>query len=238
MQSPNWFDVFGSVCGRGQGTLEWGLPEAWVHAELYAEFKRRASATGWVPFSTELPYVTFCPVQPPKRTNRDWKVMGAVKWVDLYLWSRDHNAWCWFEFKVRQAGSHSRQREAALQARNVFRKDVVALMGFDAQLTADAWVNPDRHTTAYWFERVLKPKAKNLHSGKHHFAAVFLQLEGELDPTIGDEKPLVEQIRDWFSYRGKQTGNHRTFPDISIASSVQPLIGNHALLVCEWSLST
>lgn len=139
---------------------------------------------------------------------------------------------------MRQAGSHSRQREAALQARNVFRKDVVALMGFDAQLTADAWVNPDRHTTAYWFERVLKPKAKNLHSGKHHFAAVFLQLEGELDPTIWDEKPLVEQIRDWFSYRGKQTGNHRTFPDISIASSVQPLIGNHALLVCEWSLST
>lgn len=128
--------------------------------------------------------------------------------------------------------------EAALQARDAFRKDVAALIGFDIQLTADAWVEPDSYTIAYWFEEVLKPKSQSLHSGKHQFAAAFLQLEGEHDPMVWDKKLLLEKIRDWFSYRGKQTGNHSTFPDISFVSSVQPLSGNHALLVCEWSLGS
>lgn len=73
IELPEWFDVFSVVCARGKEALQWDLPEAWVHAELYAELKRRARSTGWVPFPTEVPYVTLYPVQLPKKTNRDWK---------------------------------------------------------------------------------------------------------------------------------------------------------------------
>jgi hypothetical protein len=235
MYLPNWFDVFNSVCERGQDTLKWGLPEPWVHAELYAELTKQAPSTGWAPFSIEVPYVTFFPVQLPKKANRDWKAVGAVKWVDLCLQSKGRNAWCWFEFKVRHVGSHERKQKAALSARDAFRKDVVALMGFDANLTAETWARPDSYTTAYWFESVLKPDAPSLRSGEHHFVAAFLQLGDELDPLVWAEKVLMEQIRKWFSYRSKQIDHQGACPDIDIASSVQSLVGNHSLLVCEWA---
>ena len=234
MHLPNWFDVFHSVCARGQEALEWGLPEPWIHAELYAELKRQAPSTGWAPLSTEVPYVTFYPVQLPKKENRDWEAVGAIKWVDLCLRSEADKAWCWFEFKARHAGLRGRKQKAALAARDALCKDAVALMGFDAALTADTWANPDRYTVAYWFESVLKPHTASLHTDEHHFAAVFLQLGDKLDPEIWNEKALMEQIRKWFSYRAKQTGRQFACPDINIASSVQSLAGNHSLLVCEW----
>lgn len=52
---------------------------AWVYAELHAELKKRSVLSGWVPFSKEVPYVTFYPVQLPKKAYRDWRVDGAVK---------------------------------------------------------------------------------------------------------------------------------------------------------------
>ena len=31
----DWIGVFDAVCRRSDGALEWGLPEPWIHAELY-----------------------------------------------------------------------------------------------------------------------------------------------------------------------------------------------------------
>lgn len=234
MQLQDWFDVFSTVCVRGQEALKWDIPEAWVHAELYAELRKRERSSGWMPFFTEVPYVTVYPVQLPKKTNRDWKVAGAVKWVDLCLRSKTRNAWCWFEFKVRHIRKDKRHQKAALDA---FRKDVVALMGFDLHKTADIWIEPDRYTRAYWLKD-LRPCAEGLRSGRHHLVAAFLQLDSELDLTIWGKKILTEQIRDWFSYRNKQADRHRTLPEINIKNSVQSLTGKHSLLVCEWSLNS
>ncbi len=187
IELPEWFDVFSAVCARGKEALQWDLPEAWVHAELYAELKGRAGSTGWVPFPTEVPYVTLYPVQLPKKTNRDWKRAGAVKWVDICLRSEADNAWCWFEFKVRHVRQDKWHRNASLQAQNAFRKDVVALMGLDTDKTAHTWTAPDIYTRAYWFETLLKPCAKSLPSGRHHLIAVFLQLDSEFDPVIWEK---------------------------------------------------
>ena len=85
MYPSNLLEVFTSVCNRGNGALKWGNPEPWVHAELFAEFEAQAQNTGWIPFPTEVPYVTLYPIQIPKPSNRDWKSIGAVKWVDLCL---------------------------------------------------------------------------------------------------------------------------------------------------------
>ena len=238
IELPEWFDVFSLVCARGKEALQWDLPEAWVHAELYAELKRRAGSTGWVPFPTEVPYVTLYPVQLPKKTNRDWKTAGAVKWVDLCLRSEAHNAWCWFEFKVRHVRQDKWHRNASLQAQDAFRKDVVALMGLDTDRTANTWEAPDIYTKAYWFEKLLKPCAASLPSGRHHLVAAFLQLDSQFDPAIWEEKNLIEQIRKWFSYRDKQAGHQRTYPGISVAKLVQPIAGNCSLLVCTWSLGS
>jgi len=70
MQLPDWFDLFNTVCACRLSPLQWGLPESWVHAELYAELKRRAHSSRWMPFSTEIPYVTFYPVGLPRKGNR------------------------------------------------------------------------------------------------------------------------------------------------------------------------
>jgi hypothetical protein len=38
---PDWVRAFRAVCTRGMGAaLDWGLPEQWVHAELFAELRR------------------------------------------------------------------------------------------------------------------------------------------------------------------------------------------------------
>ena len=238
MKLPDWSDVFRVVCSRGQEALQWDLPEAWVHAELYAELRRRARSSGWMPFYTEVPYVSFYPVRLPKKTNRDWKVEGAVQWVDLCLHSKEYDDWCWFEFKVRHAQDPGHRQKAGLRAQEAFRKDVVALIGFDARATANTWANPDRYTKAYFFEKLLKPRAESLRSGRHHLVAAFLQLGSKVDPAIWGEKTLMEQIRSWFSYRNNQADRQRTCPQINVAASLQPLVGNHSLLVCQWSLNS
>ncbi len=109
-------------------------------------------------------------------------------------------------------------------------------MGLDTDKTAHTWAAPDVYTKAYWFENLLKPCAKSLRSGRHHLIAAFLQLDSELDPALWEEKNLIKQIHKWFSYRDKQAAHQRTYPGISLAKLVQPLAGNHSLLVCTWSL--
>jgi hypothetical protein len=111
----------------------------------------------------------------------------------------------------------------------VFRKDVVSLIGFDAQATASIWEHPDDFTKAYWFDYLLKPHAESLRSGGHHLVAAFLQLGGDLDQEIWGQEVLVDQIRNWFSYRNKETAHQRAFPEIRI--EVKPLAGKHWLVV-------
>lgn len=231
---PNWAEAFEAVCSRGHNALEWGLPEPWIHAELYAELKQRVAVSGWIPFSTEIPYVTFYPVQLPKHTYRDWRVVGAVKWVDLCLRAEGHNAWCWFEFKVRHAGYGERHQEATRQAMTAVRKDIVALVGFSADLTANTWEYPDEHTRAYWFEDILQPLARDVRSGQHIFAMAFLQLGGDLDPGIWNKNRLIDEVREWLAYRSRQSGRQPIFPTISVTVSPQSLAGGHSLVICEW----
>jgi len=227
MQLPNWFAVFAEVCARDQGSLQWGLPEPWVHAELYAELTRQADAIAWIPFPTEVPYATVYPV----RAVASQIGTTAIKWVDLCLKSGLCNAWCWLEFKVRHTGSVDRCRQAALEARDVFRKDVVSLVGFDAQGTADIWKSPDDNTKAYWFEEHLMPHVDEILSGEHHFVAAFLQLQGELDQEVWGEQVLTAQVRRWFSYRNRSLVRENAFPPIRIEA--HRIAGKHSLLTCS-----
>lgn len=231
MQFPDLVDVFQSVSNRDNGALKWGGIEPWVHAELFAEFNRRSATTSWVPFDSEVPYITFFPVQLPKVSNRDWKSTGAIKWIDLCLRSTDNKYWCWFEFKVRHSGPKERSARTAMEARNAFRQDVVALQGFDATLTADAWQNPDRFTVAYWFD-TLSPYCEMIRDGKHHFISAFLQLDGDLDGDIWKREVLLKQIDDWKNHRCKQSGKfHSTSNEMNIVSNS---LGRHSLLYVEW----
>jgi hypothetical protein len=232
MQLPSLLDVFNAISTRNEGALGWGNPEPWVHAELYAEFKRQAPHTGWVPFDTEVPYVTAYPVQIPKTSNRDWVLEGAVKWVDLCLQSDISNDWCWFEFKVRHPGETHRSHKAAIEARDVFRKDVVALIGFDADATADIWESPDYYTTAYWFESALKPYTEKLRLGHHHFISAFLQLGGDLDEEIWSREAIKDQVNYWKSHRCRQRSEEFSESDHLKVSSSQ--IGNYWLICVDW----
>lgn len=55
-------------------------------------------------------------------------------------------------------------------------------------------------TKAYWFEGVLKPYAKEVRSGRHHFVATFLQLGGKLDGAMWHKGEFMEQVWQWFAY--------------------------------------
>ncbi|MFC1973903.1 hypothetical protein ACFLU2_00895 [Chloroflexota bacterium] len=231
MQSPNLIDIFKATCSRDQGALKWGNPEPWVHAELFAEFNRRSGNSGWIPFKQEVPYLTYYPVQLPKPSNHDWKSIGAVKWIDLCLRSTDSDHWCWFEFKVRHIGLEERANKAALDARNAFCKDIVALLGFDTNATADEWRDPDSPTAAYWFESELRPHAEELRLGNHHFISAFLQLDGDLNDEIWNREALIKQVNAWKEQRCKHRGEvFRASDNLKISSNQ---VGNHWLISVE-----
>jgi len=232
MKLPDIVQAFKAVCSRDTGALLWGNPEPWIHAELFAEFKKQSQFSGWVPFDVEVPYVTNYPVQIPKPSNRDWKLQGAVKWVDLCLHTMNGNQWCWFEFKVRHAGELERAQKAALEARDAFRKDIVALLGFDANATGDIWQEYDFFTTAYWFESILKPHINEVRVGKHHFISAFLQLGGEMDTEIWSQDAIRKQVYSWQAYRCKQRGAElNESKNLKITSCP---IGYHWLILVEW----
>ncbi len=206
-QTIDWFGAFDIVCHRADGALEWGLPEPWLHAELYAELKRRSIDTGWIPFPQELHYVTHYPVQLPSESNRDWKTQGAVKWIDLCLHHGATNTWCWFEFKVRHCGIGNRVDKASFQARDAFRKDVIALAGFSAALTASTWETPDEYTKIYWAETLLKPRTDELVHGRHEFVAAYLQLNGSLDLAHWSGPLFRGALDSWLAERVNRLKN-------------------------------
>ena len=229
--ATDWVEIFGSACGRGLRALDWGLPEPWVHAELFAELGQRAEMNGLVPFDSEIPYVTAYPVGLPKLQRRDWGVEGAVKWADITLHSPAYDEWVWLEFKVRHQGSPSRARKAALEARGAFRKDIVALAGLDAARTASTWVSPDRDTVAFWFDTVLKPHAPAVASGRHHYVAAFLQLGGHLDAEVWDA--LLQDIESWMAYRAAKS-SLKPYREVAFTISKWQVAQERSLVLVEW----
>lgn len=235
MEQPDWLAVFTSVCARGQITLEWETPEPWIQAELYAELKRLAPSSGWEPLHTEVPYVTAYPVRLPAQANRDWRRAGAVKWVDLCLHSQKANTWCWFELKVRHAGKAERLKVATAQAHAAFAKDVVALMGFDAEATASTWIQPDKYTITYWFPDILVPRAERVRTGRHCFAAALLLLGTEPEQGIWDDHEVRAEVAHWLSYRRDHSVYCGQIYDTQFGFSLEPVADEDSLLICSWA---
>lgn len=197
-----------SIIERNSLALLWGLPEQWIHAELFAEFSARSSSSGWVPIPEEVPYLTYLPVSLPAK--RDWKNLGAMKWIDLCLHSPDRRNWAWLELKVRHAGVKERRQKAEKEALHAMKKDVVALMGFDQEKTACDWENPGDDTKIHWAERLLKPHALAIRNGQHHFMTLYLQLDDTPNFKIWNQEAIAHSIKNWFEHRDGQSSviNH------------------------------
>ena len=230
-----WRETVSDICERGAHALQWGLAEPWFQTETFVALDSAAKSTGWKPLPMEVPYVTFGPVHPPKPRNRDWKTEGAVKWVDLCLHSADRQAWCWVEFKVRQTNNGDMALQAALNARDVVRKDVVALIALDPERTADAWTTPDQYTKAYWFEQTLAPLSEQVRQGQHSFFVVYLQLCGEFDQQVWAETPLREAIQGWWAYRARQVQQPLEFRRTRLEYA-EELPGGHSALIVSGTL--
>lgn len=222
-----WIDVFEEVCKRGEEPLRWGLPEPWLHAELFAELSRRAPTTGWYPLAHEIPYVTHCPVVLPKK--RDLATRGAVKWVDLCLHNPDCKEWLWFEFKVRHAGRPERKEEANSSAMDAVKKDIAALASIDIVLTAKEWEQPDTATKSHWMPELLTPHARSLSSARHHFVMAYLELKGEMNGSLWNSDRVLGELARWLKWR--KIPIH--VPTIEV--SAQPrLQAPHGLFIASW----
>lgn len=114
-----------------------------MQAELFAELGAAAGETGFVPFTTEVPYVTRFPVTLPKGSGGTSGGSSAVKWIVLCFYSEQFNRWCWVELKVRSAEQRDRQEKATKEALDAVNRDTVALMGLDIPATAETWRSPD-----------------------------------------------------------------------------------------------
>ncbi len=222
-----WTAAFETVCQRGTEALQWGLPEPWIHAELFAELKHRAPTTGFHPIAHEIPYVTHCPVVLPKR--RDLVTRGAVKWVDLCLHSEDRTNWASFEFKVSHTGKTERKDNADRSAMDGVRKDISALAGFDLKLTAAAWRDPDAATKSHWMADILGPHVGSLASGTQHFVMAYLELDGSLDTAFWNRTSIEKEVRNWLPRRSKAV----EIPDMSITIA-NGIAGRHSLILAQW----
>jgi len=228
IRTATWLEVFEAVCKRGDDPLRWGLPEPWLHAELFAELSRRAPTTGWHPLPHEIPYVTHCPVVLPKK--RDLASRGAVKWIDLCLHAPDYSEWLWFEFKVRHAGKSEREEEANASAMDAVKKDIGALAGFDLNLTAKEWKQPDTATKSHWMPELLTPHAPTLAPARHHFVMAYLQLSGEMNGSLWNADRIHAEVAKWLKWRKIPI----QMPPMAV--SIQPqLDAAHGLLIASWS---
>jgi hypothetical protein len=223
-----WKSAFESVCRRGDGALQWGLPEPWIHAELFAELSQMAPQTGMAPIAHEVPDVTHCPVVIPKR--RDLATRGAVKWVDLCLHSEDKTQYLWFEFKIRHAGRSEREEQADASSMDAVRKDIAALIGFDLALTEETWRNPDGATKSHWMPTVLGPLVDSLPITTHHFVMAYIKLDGELDPGLWNQASISKAVSKWLPKRSKVA----VLPDMAVGIT-DGIAGRHSLMLAEWS---
>lgn len=234
MEPPDIKEIIRVVCGKNIEVFKWGSIEQWLQAEIFSEFYRLMNKTRWIPMNTEVPYITRYPVVIPKNIGRDWRKQGAVKWIDLCLRSINDKNWVWYEFKVRHANwenIHLDTAKSDIDARNAFRKDVVALLGFDANATADSWEYPDNYTVAYWFKKYLMPHAEKLRNGNHRFVTVMLQLNSEIQHNVWDNDVLLENINYWKKTRCKSRGEPFMHSrDLKILSHQ---INNHFMIVVE-----
>jgi hypothetical protein len=207
-----WERAFRSAIKRGVGkALEWDLPEAWLHAELFSHLKEASDTTKWMPFPTEIPYFTESAVLP-----RGGKTSG-VKWADLCLVNQKTLEWCWFEFKVRHLGSGTRKMAAALSGRNAFKKDVVRLMGMNISETQSIWEHPPPGVKSHIIPTHLSGKAASLAKHRNHYVAAFLQIGSSTDDeNLWLEEPLNSQIQKWASTRKLKQVSHLKFKTMQI----------------------
>ena len=243
MQELDWPDIFAAVISRGEDALDWGLPEAWVHAELFAELRARSAATGWIPFASEVPYCSHAPVTLPSKRRRelDAKKRGegagppaAVKYADLCLRGEDPPRWLWFEFKVRAIAEDTPQKIRD-DSFNAFRKDTAALAAFDPAATADIWCTDDIDYKAYWYEKVLGPHVDHARRGRHGFVSAYLQLGAAHQPDWSAAK-LAEGVGSWLDWRARSNGYRRTLPPPMRVSQVKGGGSSrpHTLVLAEW----
>ena len=241
MQALDWPSIFEKVIARGHDALDWRLPEAWVHAELFAELRRRAEVTGWKPFDDEIPYRTHAPVTLPSeaRKKKDGSRPGggpppAVKYADMCLRTEGFSSWVWFEFKVRAIGTGT-SKKARVDCFDAFRKDSAGLCAFDAEATAAHWCTDDPDYKAEWIEKLLKPKAEQVRQGSHSFVSAYLQLGDAHPPEWSDEK-LYEGIGSWLDWRSRSNSYQPTaLPRMNISRHPgSPSRRPYALILAEW----
>lgn len=228
---PDWEAAFRDVCSGSTCQLEWGLPEPWVQAELYSVLRQSAERSGWEPFATELPYITYYPVMLPKPGTRDWKSVGAVKWIDLCLHNKSANAWCWFELKVRQASTGSRDAAGTRAALDAAVKDYVGLCGFDVRETSSVWARPDQATQAYWIAETLGPYADELVGADHYIVSAYLQLNGEFNSAVISEPGIRARLSSWLAHRSNGSSHQRQLP-ATVITFASTLPRDHALFIC------
>lgn len=228
----NWLKIFSKVIKKDTGALKWGLPEPWVHAELYSATTKEE--TNWTPFPDEVPYVTYYPVTLPKITNRDWRKIGAVKYVDMCLKNNDKKEFCWLEFKVRNTTYHSNSLQANIESRDAFRKDIVALIGFSAELTSEAWSKPDKYTKSYKYDKLLKDYTEYIAKAKHRFVSCYLHLEKPVLDEVWNKSILIKEINNWLNYRKKDSAIKTDMPAINIEYYKNIASSNHSLIICDW----
>ena len=171
----------------------------------------------------------------PKITNRDWKKIGAVKYVDICLRNNDKNEFLWFEFKVRNTSYHHNSLQANTESRDAFKKDVVALIGFSAELTSDAWSKPDKYTKSYRYDTLLKDSTEYIATAKHRFVSCYLHLEKPiLDDVCWERNILLGEIKKWLETRKKDSSVKIDLPAINIEYHKNLAGSNHTLITCEW----
>ena len=233
MDGNGWRDVFNQICSHREDLLRWGLPEPWVQTELFSRLSQNKLATGWEPIANEIPYVTYFPVYTPR--HRDVRSQGAVKWIDLCLVNHQLETFCWMELKVRHTGTSERTTQANKDAQSAIKRDVVALMGMNVDLTRDSWVNPDEFTATHWFKDVLDPLKGKLVGYKHYYTMAYLQLFGSLDESLLGKQALLPEIEKWALKKGKLIGQEPKLPPVEVDLYQQEIANCHSLVLVRWS---
>ncbi len=233
MGTSDWIRIFQDVCEDAGEALQWGLPEPWVQTELYVRLRRMAAESDWAPFPQEVPYVTRYPHQLPRK--REWRLQGAVKWVDLCLYPQKGRVWHWVECKVRHGAQGERVQRASEEAADAFCWDIVSLLGFLPEQTADEWKSPDVFTKAYWFEELLRPRAEGIKEGVHSFVAAFLHLGGGFTTEVWEKQALCRRIQGKMRARGQR--DESLLQPLNF--SISPLVdGRYTLVLCQWTQPT